>query len=81
MTGGDENISIKAIELVRNLQRTAADQCYRRGVTLEDVCVASLYATFDIAQRFKGDDPFAAVEWLRKGLDLMERQLLKQRAE
>src|SRR5687768_3013539 len=75
MTGGDEEISIKAIEVCRDLNRKAAIECEKHGITLEDVTVGALYATFDIAQRFKGGDPFAAVEWIRTGADLIERQL------
>lgn len=76
MTANDEDISMKAIEVVRGFMRKAADQCERQGITLEDVSVGVLYSTFDIAQRFKGD-PFGAVEWLRTGIDLMERQLME----
>lgn len=76
MTGGDEEISAKAIEVCRELNRKAALECERRGITLEDVTVAALYSLFDITQRFKGGDPFAAVEWIRTGADLLERQLM-----
>ena len=75
MTGNDEELSIKAIEIVRDLMRKAAVECEKRGISLEDVAVAALYASVDIAQRYKGD-PFGAVEWMRTGLDLMERQLM-----
>ena len=77
MTGDDENISIKAIELTRDLCRRAGLECQARGVTSEDVGVASLYAAHDLAQNLK-KDPFAAIEWMRTGLDLMERQLLQR---
>ena len=77
MTGDDEEISLKAIELTRHLCRRAAIECQARGITDEDVAVASLYAAHDVAQNYKSD-PFAAIEWMRTGLDLMERQLLKQ---
>jgi hypothetical protein len=77
MTGNDEQVSVQAIELCRGIQRRAAEQCVLRGITLEDVAVASLYATFDTAARFRGDT-FGAIEWLRTGLDLMERQLLAE---
>jgi hypothetical protein len=77
MTGSDEEVSVKAIELCRGLNRKAADEYEKRGVSLEDVAVAALYSTFDIAQRFKGGDPFAAIEWIRTGADLMERQLME----
>ena len=76
MTGDDEQISMKAIELTRDLCRRAAIECQARGISLEDVAVASLYAAHDIAQNFKGD-PFAAIEWMRTGLDLMERQIME----
>jgi hypothetical protein len=74
MTGNDEQVSVQAIELCRGIQRRAAEECVLRGITMEDVAVASLYATFDTAARFRGS--FGAIEWLRTGLDLMERQLM-----
>jgi hypothetical protein len=77
MTGNDEDISVRAIEICRDLNRKAAVECERRGISLEDVALAALYSTFDIAQRFKGGDPFAAIEWLHTGADLMERQLME----
>ena len=76
MTGNDEVTSVQAIELCRDLNRKAAAECHRRGITLEDVSVAALYSTFDIAQRRFDGDPFAAIEFLRTGADLMERQLM-----
>ncbi len=77
MTGNDEALSMKAIEIVRSLQRKAASQCEQRGITLEDAALGSVYAAFDIAQRFKGD-PYAGIEWLRTGIDVIERQLLNR---
>lgn len=77
MTRGDEEISVRAIELCRDLNRKAAIECERRGITLEDVTVAALYSLFDTAQRLKSGDPFAAIEWIRTGADLMERQLME----
>lgn len=74
MTGDNEEISMKAIEVTRDLCRRAALECQARGISEEDVAVASLYVAHDIAQNLKRD-PFAAVEWMRTGLDLMERQL------
>jgi hypothetical protein len=81
MTGGDEEVSVKAIELCRDLNRKAAAEYGRRGISLEDVTVAALYSLFDIAQRFKGGDQFAAIEWIRSGADLMERQLMQMADE
>ena len=79
MTRDDEEMSMKAIELTRDLCRRIAIECQAHGISLEDVSVASLYASHDIAQNFRGD-PFAAIEWMRTGLDLMERQLLANAA-
>ncbi|WP_395624269.1 hypothetical protein [Sphingomonas daechungensis] len=77
MTGNDEDISMKTIEVVRDFMRKAAARCCEHhGFSIEDVAVASIYSTFDIAQRFKSD-PFGALEWLRTALDLMERQLME----
>jgi hypothetical protein len=80
MTGDDESISMKAIELTRDLCRRAGLECQARGITVEDVAVASLYAAHDLAQNFKRD-PFGAIEWMRTGLDLMERQIMDAGAE
>lgn len=77
MTGNDEEVSVKAIELCRNLNRKAAEEYHRRGISLEDVALGALYSTFDIAQRFQGNDPFAAVEWIRTGADIIEKQLME----
>ncbi len=77
MTNGDEEISVRAIELCRDLNRKAAGECERRGISAEDVTVAALYSLFDLAQRFKGGDAFAAIEWIRTGADLMEGQLMQ----
>ena len=78
MTGNDEATSVQAIELCRELNRKAAAECHRRGITPEDVSVAALYSTFDIAQRRFDGDSFAAIEFLRTGADLMERQLMAE---
>jgi hypothetical protein len=77
MTGNDEALSMRAIEVVRGLQRKAATACEAKGITLEDAALGSVYAAFDIAQRFKGD-PYAGIEWLRTGMDVIERQLLNR---
>ena len=75
MTSDDEMISEKAIGLCRNLQRKLANECHGKGISPEDIALASLYATFDIAESAKGPG-LAAVEWLRSGLDVIERQLM-----
>lgn len=75
MTSDDEMISEKAIGLCRNLHRKLANECHGKGISPEDIAIASLYATFDIAEGAKGPG-LVAVEWLRSGLDLIERQLM-----
>jgi len=75
MTSKDEEISMKCIEIVRGIQRKAAVASEAHGISLEDAAIGSVYAAFDIAQRFKGD-PYAGIEWLRTGIDVIERQLL-----
>jgi hypothetical protein len=42
MTRDDEEISMKAIELTRDLCRRAAIECQARGISLEDASVAML---------------------------------------
>lgn len=75
MTGHDEAVSEQAITMCRNLQRKLANECHAKGISPEDISLASLYATFDIAECAKGPG-LVAVEWLRSGLDLIERQLM-----
>lgn len=76
MTGNDEKLSVQAIEVCRNLNRKAAVECEKHGISLEDVSLAALYSAFDVAQRLKAGDPLAAIEWLRTGADVIERQLM-----
>lgn len=75
MTGNDEELSVRAIEICRNLNRRAASECAKHGISPEDVGIAALYSAFDIAAEVHGD-PALALEWLRTGLDLMERQIM-----
>lgn len=75
MTGHDEHLSMSAINLCRNINRKAANEYAERGISPEDIALAALYSAFDIAEAAKGPG-MAAVEWLRTGLDLIERQML-----
>lgn len=77
MTGNDEALSMKAIEIVRGLQRKAAAECEQRGISLEDAALGSAYASWDVALCLKRD-PFLAVEFLRTTVDIIERQLLNR---
>lgn len=71
----DEHLSLSAIDLCRNINRKAANQYADRGISPEDIALAALYSAFDIAEAAKGPG-MVAVEWLRTGLDLIERQLI-----
>ena len=79
MTGDDEGTSLKAIDIVRGLQRNLANQCFEKGITPEDIALGMLHGTFDVAEGAKGQG-VAAVEWLRSGLDLIERQVMAEAA-
>lgn len=76
MTGDDEKLSVQAIEICRNLNRRAANECAKHGISPEDINIAALHSAFDIAEKVKGD-PILAIEWMRTGIDLLERQLLE----
>lgn len=77
MTSDDEMMSDRAISLCRNLQRELANECHSKGISPEDIALASLYSAFDIAEGAKGTG-LVAVEWLRSGLDVIERQLMSR---
>ncbi|MEC9067645.1 MAG: hypothetical protein VX569_10240 [Pseudomonadota bacterium] len=75
MTGNDEVTSMKAVAIVRDLQRKLANQCFEKGISPEDIALGCLHGAFDVAEGAKGPG-MAALEWMRTGLDLIERQLL-----
>ena len=75
MTNDEEGISISAIDLCRNINRKAANEYASKGISPEDIALAALYSAFDIAEAAKGPGT-VAVEWLRTGLDLIERQIM-----
>ena len=75
MTGDDEATSLKAIEIVRDLQRKLANQCFEKGISPEDIALGMIFGSFDVAEAARGPG-IAALEWLRTGLDLMERQVM-----
>ena len=80
MTNDDEGMSMSAIDLCRNINRKAANEYAAKGISPEDIALAALYSAFDIAEAAKGSG-VTAVEWLRTGLDLIERQLMTTAAE
>ncbi len=75
MTGNDEIISLRAIDLVRDLHRKLANECHAKGISPEDLALGSLMAAFDITEGAKGEG-MVALEHCRSGLDLIERGLL-----
>lgn len=77
MTGNDETVSLHAVSIVRDLQRGFANQCFEKGITPEDIAIGMLQGTFDIAEGVRGEG-IAAIEWLRTGLDVIERQVMQR---
>lgn len=77
MTNQDEDLSMSAIDLCRNINRMAANQFAERGVSPEDIALAAMFSAFDISERVAGPG-IAAVEWLRTCLDLIEAQITKR---
>lgn len=75
MTHNDEAVSMSAIDLCRNINRKAANEYATRGISAEDIALASIYSAFDIAEAAKGPG-VVAVEWLRNALDVIERQVI-----
>lgn len=75
MTHNDEEVSMSAIDLCRNINRKAANEYATRGVSPEDIALASIYSAFDIAEVAKGPG-VVAIEWLRTALDVIERQVV-----
>lgn len=69
-----DDASFARIEATRRVLRSAVDKCVERGATADEVGVAILYATFDVAERVAGPEQ-SAVEWLRTGCDIIERGL------
>ena len=64
------------IEATRNILRRAGQHIGQlKDLPPVDVALAGTYAAHDLAFDLTGD-PFAAVEWLRTALDLLERQAL-----
>ena len=75
MTHNDEEVSMSAIDLCRNINRKAANEYGKHGVSGEDIALAAIYSAFDIAEAAKGPG-VVAVEWLRTALDVIERQVI-----
>lgn len=79
MTENEEEAAARVVETCRKAHRKAAELLAAKGVRIEDSAIGALYAAHDIAIEFRRD-PHGAIEWLRDGLDMMERQLLERQA-
>ncbi|RYE38571.1 MAG: hypothetical protein EOP21_11970 [Hyphomicrobiales bacterium] len=75
MTHNDEEVSMSAIDLCRNINRKAANEYAARGVSAEDIALGAIYSAFDISEVVAGPG-VCAVEWLRTALDVIERQVI-----
>ena len=75
MTGADEELSMKAIEIGRDLGRSLTQKLREEGISQEDATIAAIYSAFDAATDFTGSR-INGVEWLRTATDAIERQLL-----
>lgn len=75
MTANDEATSMKAINICRDLNRKLAMQCNAKGISAEDIAIAAVYSTYDVACGAKGHG-ISAIEWLRTGLDRIEADLM-----
>jgi hypothetical protein len=76
MTRDEEECSLAVIEFCRtHFRKLGVVEFAKIGARPEDISIGAIYAAFDLAEGFAGDG-VAALEWLRTGLDLMERQVL-----
>lgn len=73
MTGNDEELSLSAIHICRNLGRKLAHQTHAKGISSEDIAIGHLYALADIVEAWKGDRE-AALAWLHDGIALLGAQ-------
>lgn len=69
-----ENLSLKAIELCRDLNRRMAARQAANGIPLAEIAIGAIYSAVDVAEEFRGNLP-AAVRWARAALDVMEYSL------
>lgn len=63
-----------AIRLTTKLQH----QLVTRGVEPIDALLGTVASAHAVASRLHGDNPVAAIEWMRSVLDVIERQALAE---
>jgi hypothetical protein len=75
MTEQEETCSLQVIEFCRRFNRQAAEKYVEVGASVEDIAIGALYSAYDLALAHTGD-PIAAIEWLRRGIDVQAEQFL-----
>ena len=76
MTDEEFNRAMPVIEMAIRLHGELHAQLCKRGVHPIDALIASLYSTHAFGTRLHGNQGLA-VEWMRDGVDTIERQLLE----
>lgn len=74
----DTQRTMMNIETARRINRSAAAKYIEHGATPIDVAIAAMYSALDIAEIATGQTGVGAVEWMRTGLDTIERQVVEQ---
>ncbi|MBW4330042.1 hypothetical protein KY084_04035 [Stakelama sp. CBK3Z-3] len=65
-----------AIDLCRQINRSAAIKYAEQGVPAEQIATAAIYSAFDIAEGVTGNGA-NAIEFLRTHLDQMEARIME----
>lgn len=74
----DTHRTMMNIETARRINRSAAAKYIEHGAAPIDVAIAAMYSALDIAEIATGQTGVGAVEWMRTGLDTIERQVVEQ---
>lgn len=74
MTSEQEAASIQVIEWCRHFNRRMAQKQAEEGARMDDIAIAAAYSAVDLATCHAGDTS-AAIEWVRRALDVMEEGL------
>lgn len=64
------------IDMATRLTTKLQHQLATRGVQPIDALLGTMASAHSVASRLHGDDPVAAIEWMRSVLDVIERRLL-----
>lgn len=75
MSDNRDQASNSRIEASRRIHRRAAQLCQAKGATVEELALAAVYFTFDLAEAHAGPE-MAAVEWLRTAIDVLEQGVM-----